>query len=36
MNTPASVAVVLVPGAWHGGWWYEPLAADLGRHGLVG
>lgn len=24
---------VLVPGAWHGGWWYEPLAAELVRLG---
>jgi pimeloyl-ACP methyl ester carboxylesterase len=24
---------VLVPGAWHGGWWFEPLACRLRRHG---
>jgi pimeloyl-ACP methyl ester carboxylesterase len=24
---------VLVPGAWHGGWWYEPLAAELQKLG---
>ncbi|MDY7085411.1 MAG: alpha/beta fold hydrolase [Actinomycetota bacterium] len=24
---------VLVPGAWHGGWWYEPLAAGLHKLG---
>jgi pimeloyl-ACP methyl ester carboxylesterase len=24
---------VLVPGACHGGWWYEPLAAELRREG---
>jgi pimeloyl-ACP methyl ester carboxylesterase len=24
---------VLVPGAWHGGWWFEPLARLLGRLG---
>ncbi|MBL7257890.1 alpha/beta hydrolase [Paractinoplanes lichenicola] len=24
---------VLVPGAWHGGWWYEPLAAELEKQG---
>ena len=22
-----------VPGAWHGGWWFEPLARRLRRHG---
>jgi pimeloyl-ACP methyl ester carboxylesterase len=24
---------LLVPGAWHGGWWYEPLAAELDKLG---
>src|ERR1044071_8360350 len=24
---------VLVPGAWHGGWWYEPVAAELEKLG---
>jgi pimeloyl-ACP methyl ester carboxylesterase len=24
---------VLVPGGWHGGWWYEPVAEDLRRAG---
>ena len=24
---------VLVPGAWHGGWWFDPLARRLRRHG---
>jgi len=24
---------VLVPGGWHGGWWYRPIAAALRRHG---
>src|SRR5437763_659743 len=24
---------VLVPGACHGGWWFEPLAEQLRRHG---
>lgn len=24
---------VLVPGAWHGGWWYEPLAVELQKLG---
>ncbi|GAB2571567.1 esterase [Paractinoplanes abujensis] len=24
---------VLVPGPWHGGWWYEPLAAELTKLG---
>ncbi|MCP2258281.1 Alpha/beta hydrolase family protein [Streptoalloteichus tenebrarius] len=24
---------VLVPGAWHGGWWFEPLARKLREHG---
>ncbi|SHF80177.1 alpha/beta fold hydrolase [Streptoalloteichus hindustanus] len=24
---------VLVPGAWHGGWWFEPFARELRRHG---
>ncbi|MGI8309886.1 hypothetical protein [Saccharopolyspora hattusasensis] len=24
---------VLVPGACHGGWWYEPLAAELREEG---
>lgn len=24
---------VLVPGAWHGGWWYEPLADGLHKLG---
>jgi hypothetical protein len=23
----------LVSGAWRGGWWFEPLARRLGRHG---
>jgi hypothetical protein len=26
-------AFMLVPGAWRGGWWFEPLARRLGRHG---
>jgi peptide methionine sulfoxide reductase MsrB len=21
--------LVLVPGAWHGGWWFEPLARQF-------
>jgi len=24
---------VLVPGACHGGWWYEPLVEELERRG---
>ncbi len=24
---------VIVPGGWHGGWWFEPLARRLRRHG---
>ncbi|MEV0275619.1 alpha/beta hydrolase [Streptomyces sp. NPDC050610] len=24
---------VLVPGAWHGGWWFQPLARRLREHG---
>ena len=24
---------VLVPGAWHGGWWYEPLVTELQERG---
>jgi len=27
---------VLVPGACHGGWWYEPLCARLAQHGHRG
>ena len=26
---------VLVPGAWHGGWWFDPLARWLRRHGVT-
>ncbi|MDI6100355.1 alpha/beta fold hydrolase [Actinoplanes sp. NEAU-A12] len=26
-------ALVLVPGAWHGGWWYDPLVTALREQG---
>jgi hypothetical protein len=24
---------VLVPGGWHGSWWFEPIVRRLRRHG---
>src|SRR4051794_829120 len=24
---------ILVPGAWHGGWWYEPVVTELTARG---
>jgi pimeloyl-ACP methyl ester carboxylesterase len=24
---------VLLPGGWHGGWWYQPLVDRLRQHG---
>ena len=30
---PVLSTFVLVPGAWHGGWWYEPLATELRARG---
>ena len=29
----AVTTFVLVPGAWHGGWWYDPLVAELTARG---
>ncbi len=28
-------AFVLVPGAWHGGWWYDPLVDALEADGHI-
>ncbi len=36
MESPDTTSVVLVPGACHGGWWYEPLVTALARHRLHG
>jgi len=33
VNTAEAPTVVLVPGACHGGWWYDPVVAGLAAHG---
>jgi len=33
VSTPAAATVVLVPGACHGGWWYDPVVDELTADG---